>query len=95
MLDGAEAPERELPENDAEDEVEIQIDASQSMSSRERLRTLDFEQMSTAEMAEARRMIAKLRLPVKPILSRRTMAGPRGLVDPARTLRQALRHGRG
>ena len=51
LLDGAEAPD--IDEPDGGDETQIDIDASLTMSSRERLRTLDFEQMSTAEVAQA------------------------------------------
>ncbi|MFC4668581.1 VWA domain-containing protein [Seohaeicola nanhaiensis] len=83
------------PEPDAgEDETTIEVDASATMSGEERLRTLDFEQMSTAEIAAAKRMLARLTLPVKPIPSRRGMAalnGPR--VDWRRTLRASMRQG--
>ncbi len=93
LLDGL---ERDLPEmGEAEPEgTEIEVDASLTMSAEERLRTLDFEQMSNAEMAEAKRMIAKLTLPVKPLQSRRTMAATRGrLPDWRRTMRSAMRQG--
>ncbi|WP_298835421.1 VWA domain-containing protein [uncultured Roseobacter sp.] len=93
LLDGLEAPDlSDRPEGE-DDEVLIEVDASQTMSSEERLRSLDFEQMSTEEMAQARRMLSKLTLPVQPILSRRRQASLRGQVDPARTLRQAMRQG--
>ncbi|MFW2543584.1 vWA domain-containing protein [Primorskyibacter sp. 2E107] len=87
-----------MPEVPAAEEQEqgeqIEIDASQTMSAEEKLRTLDFEQMSTEEIAQAKRMIARLTLPVKPIKSRRSMAAPRGArLDYRRTLRDALRRG--
>lgn len=92
LLDGAEAPEPDQP--DADGETEIEVDASLTMSAKERLRTLDFEQMSTAEMAQAKRMIAQLKLPVKPIASRRAQKSRTGRrVDAARTLRLSMRHG--
>ena len=92
LLDGAEAPE--FAEKEQEQETQIEIDASLTMSSRERLRTLDFEQMSTSEVAQAKRMLAQLSLPVKPILSRRAQPSPRGLrIDAARTLRASMRLG--
>ncbi|WP_299782992.1 VWA domain-containing protein [uncultured Roseobacter sp.] len=94
LLDGAEAPDfgEDAPEN--EDTTEIEIDASLTMSSQERLRSLDFEQMSTAEMAAAKRMLARLNLPVRPILSRRAKASLTGRrVDAARTLRASMRQG--
>ena len=92
LLDGAQAPDQE--QSDETGETEIEVDASLTMSAKERLRTLDFEQMSTAEMAEAKRMVARLSLPVKPIPSRRAQASHRGArVDAARTLRAAMRQG--
>ena len=93
LLDGAQI---DLPEiNDRpDDEVLIEVDASATMSGEERLRTLDFEQMSAEEIAEAKRMLARLRLPVKPLASRRgqpSHAG--GGVDARRTIRRAMRRG--
>ena len=49
--------------------------------------------MSLAEMAEAKRMLARLALPVKPLPSRRGMAAPQGRIDAAKTLRASLRRG--
>ncbi|MEM7642432.1 MAG: VWA domain-containing protein [Pseudomonadota bacterium] len=79
------------PEQDAPEKVEI--DATATASGKERLRSLDFEQMSNAEMAEAKRMLATLALPVKPLASRRSQAAPQGRVDRRATLRAALRKG--
>ena len=94
LLDGA---ERDLPEfegADDDDGTEIEVDASLTMSSQERLRTLDFEQMSTQEMAQAKRMLARLSLPVKPIPSRRSIADVLGArIDGRATLRAAMRRG--
>ncbi|GHG87113.1 vWA domain-containing protein [Pseudodonghicola xiamenensis] len=93
LLDGAtpDLPET-LPE--PEEELKIEVDASRTISGQERLRTLDFEQMSTEEMVQAKRMLARLTLPVPPLASRRlraTSAGRR--YDARRTLRLALRRG--
>jgi uncharacterized protein with von Willebrand factor type A (vWA) domain len=50
--------------------------------------------MSAAEQARARRLIARLELPVEPIASRRTRADPRGRVADWRgSMRAALRSG--
>ena len=93
LLDGAlrdlpEVGDRDLPPE------EIEIDARFTLSPQERLRTLDFEQMSTAEMAEARRMLARLTLPVRPLPSRRTVADALGSRPDWRgTLRASLRQG--
>ena len=91
LLDGAEAPERE--EQPEPEETLIEVDASLTMSARERLRTLDFEQMSLSEMAQAKRMLAKLELPVPPMPSRRNVAAAQGRIDVARTMKAALRRG--
>ncbi|RBW61669.1 VWA domain-containing protein [Ruegeria sp. A3M17] len=92
LLDGV---ERDLPEvAEQEEETELEIDASQTASSEERLRSLDFEQMSTTEIAQAKRMLSRLALPVKPIESRRGQASHLGhRIDRARTLRAAMRQG--
>ncbi|MCX7646304.1 MAG: VWA domain-containing protein [Rhodobacteraceae bacterium] len=93
LLDGVARDLPELPADEGEGS-EIEIDAALTMSSEERLRTLDFEQMTPAEMAEARRMLARLSLPVPPIASRRTRADPRGAVPDWRaTMRAAMRRG--
>ncbi|WP_082152567.1 vWA domain-containing protein [Candidatus Rhodobacter oscarellae] len=92
LLDGVaqEAPEVETPGED----IAIQIDASQTASTEERLRTLDFEQMSSAEVAEAKRMLARLTLPVKPLQSRRRIAAMHGRHPDWRgTMRHAMRRG--
>ena len=93
LLDGA---LRDLPEIGDQDlpPEEIEIDARFTLSPQERLRTLDFEQMSMAEMAEARRMLARLTLPVRPLPSRRTVADALGARPDWRgTLRASLRQG--
>lgn len=93
LLDGL-TPDMPEREEEREEDVQIEIDASQTMSDKERLRSLDFEQMSNAEIAEAKRMLAKLSLPVKPIQSRRQMAANLGThADWRRTMRAAMRQG--
>ncbi|MDE4133624.1 VWA domain-containing protein [Phaeobacter sp. QD34_3] len=93
LLDGANE-QLDLPEGQDEEGTEFEIDASLTMSSEERLRSLDFEQMSTEEVARAKRILAQMRLPVQPIQSRRLMAAPRGeRADWRRTLRNAARRG--
>ncbi|MEZ5869199.1 MAG: VWA domain-containing protein [Defluviimonas denitrificans] len=93
LLDGV---DRDLPETGEEggEEVEIEADASATISAEERLKTLDFEQMSVAEVAAAKRMIARLALPVRPLTSRRTKTDPRGqIADWRGTMRAAMRRG--
>ncbi len=91
LLDGA-GGDIDLPE-DSDEGTEIEIDASLTMSHEEQFKTLDFEQMSTAEMAQAKAMLARMALPVDPVTTRRTKAAARGGIDAARTLRAALRQG--
>ncbi|WP_380058538.1 VWA domain-containing protein [Falsihalocynthiibacter sp. SS001] len=83
----------ELPENSITD-TEIEIDARRTASAEEVLRRLDFEQMSIAEMEEAKRMLAKLHLPIQPLKSRRSFGHPRGrMADWQATMRRAMRTG--
>ncbi|MEX0285534.1 MAG: VWA domain-containing protein [Paracoccaceae bacterium] len=83
-----------LPPIEDEGETKIEIDASQTMSGEEKFKTLDFEQMGTDEIARAKRMLAKLKLPVKPIASRRTKSANYGhLPDWRHTMRDAMRRG--
>jgi uncharacterized protein len=90
LLDGQLPP---APKDDAEAD-QIEIDASATMSAEERLKTLDFEQMSADEIAAAKRMLAKLSLPVQPLKTRRSHPSTlTAKIDPRRTLRAALRHG--
>jgi uncharacterized protein with von Willebrand factor type A (vWA) domain len=92
LLDGV---EQEAPQPAfGEAETEVQIDASATASEAERLRTLDFEQMSAAEIARAKAMLARLALPVAPLPARRSEAAPRGRQpDWPRTMRAAVRRG--
>ncbi|UWR50180.1 vWA domain-containing protein [Phaeobacter inhibens] len=94
LLDGAEAPDRPDPPEGEEPPEQLELNAELTMSREERLRQLDFEQMSTAEVAEAKRMLAKMQLPIRPIQSRRLMASPTGpRIDWRRTMAQAARQG--
>jgi uncharacterized protein len=90
LLDGHQP---DLPDRESEAGDQIEIDATATMSHEERLKTLDFEQMSIAEIAQAKRMLARLSLPVKPLTSRRFSAGAGARIDARRTLRGALRQG--
>lgn len=72
---------------------ELEIDARFTYSDQEVLQEKDFEQMSAEEVAEARQMISKLRLPLEQIQSRRNRPHNRsGQIDMGRTLRKALRN---
>ena len=93
LLDGAnlDAPQ---PESAEDEGTEIEIDTSLTMSSEERLRSLDFEQMSTDEVAQAKRILAQLKLPVAPLKSRRLRSDASGSsIDFAATMRASMRRG--
>lgn len=93
LLDGQGPEPPEDRSTPGEDEVELTIDAAQTASGDERLRSLDFEQMSVAEAARARRILAEMTLPVPPILTRRYASGAGRSVDMRRTLARAARQG--
>ena len=92
LLDGVERDAPEGNPGESGEDVKIDIDASMTMSSEERLKTLDFEQMGNDEIAKAKRMLSKLSLPVKPLASRRGWPSSKGhIVDSRSTLRAAMR----
>ncbi len=69
----------------------VEVDAFLSFSPRELLQRLDFETMSAAELAAARRLIARLELPLRPVRTRRQVSDPRGPRFDARgTLKAAI-----
>ncbi len=85
---------QEPPPMEEGEEDETEIEASLTWSAEERLQTVDFESMTAAEQADARRAIARLKMPVRPLATRRTRADPRGRQPDMRaTMRQSLRQG--
>jgi uncharacterized protein with von Willebrand factor type A (vWA) domain len=92
ILAGGEAT-AEKPSDEVEEKVEL--DAVLTFSDRELLQAKDFETMSAAEMADAKDALARLRLPIGLVRTRRFRTDRRGRqADPRRTLRAALRSGR-
>ncbi len=70
------------------------MDAVLTVSDRERLQQMDFEAMSAEEIAEAKREIRRLALPLDARRTRRLRSDPQGPVtDLRRTIRQSLRQG--
>jgi len=91
LLDGTQPDPEHI---DDEQGTDIEFDASLTMSASEKLRSLDFEQMSTDEVARAKRVLSQMTLPVQPLHSRRLIAAPGGpRPDWRRTLRAASRQG--
>ena len=101
----AEPPSRRLLEamspnvendNDSEDgkEPEIEVEATMTTSVRELLQKTDFEDMSTEEMTRAKAAIARMRLPIQDIPTRRFKpAHAARRIDMRATLRAAMRTG--
>ncbi len=74
----------------------IELDARMAMSDAEVFRSKDFERMTALEIAEAKREIANLVLPLDRVKTRRYAPDPRGrLIDPRRTMRASTRGGGG
>ncbi|HWO26841.1 MAG TPA: VWA domain-containing protein [Kofleriaceae bacterium] len=69
------------------------VDALLAYSADLVLRTRDFDQMSAEELARARALVRRIDLGAPPLVTRRTRPDARGSIDPARTVRRALRHG--
>lgn len=81
------------PEEQPE-EQKVEMDAQLTFSSREVLQRMDFDTMSAAELAEAKKMIRQLRLPLPRIRTRRHAPDARGArVHLRATLRESLREG--
>ncbi|MFL6566211.1 MAG: vWA domain-containing protein [Burkholderiales bacterium] len=77
-----------------ESKEKIELEARLTFSSREVLQRMDFDTMSAAELAEAKKLIAALRLPLPVVRTRRFRphrAGSR--IDLRRSLRESLREG--
>mgnify|MGYP000878038134 FL=1 len=73
---------------------QVEVDARFTMSASEVLQTKDFAQMSADEIARARAVIARLRMPSEKMKLRRWKPDPHGLrIDPRGTFRKSLRSG--
>lgn len=79
-----------------EPEPEQVLEARLTVSDTEILKSKDFAQMSAQEIARAKALVAKLRLPDDRIETRRYVAAHgEGRIDPRRTFRRSLRGGGG
>jgi uncharacterized protein with von Willebrand factor type A (vWA) domain len=85
--------EREQAQEE-ERQQEIETDASLDFSRAELLQHADFETMSGAELAQAKKLIARLRLPIPEVQTRRFRPDARGArIDLPGTLRASMRGG--
>jgi hypothetical protein len=81
-------PREDAPRRDGDEE--LALDAAFSFSPREVLQARDFATMTAGELAQVKRMIARLRLPLPRLPVRRTRPDDRGArVDLRATLRRA------
>ncbi len=72
----------------------LELEARLTFSSREVLQHMDFDTMSAAELAQAKRMLAELRLPLPLLRTRRKKISVKGrAIDLRATLRETLREG--
>lgn len=75
-------------------EERTELEARLTFSSREVLQRMDFDTMSAAELAQARKMISQLRLPLPLIRTRRKRPSAGGKsINLRATLRESLREG--
>jgi uncharacterized protein with von Willebrand factor type A (vWA) domain len=90
----AEALQTPKPPNDQPPPPRDEVDAVLTVSERERLQEMDFEAMSAAEIAAAKREIARLHLPLDMRRTRRARPDPTGpRLDLRRTIRDSMRTG--
>jgi len=87
------APARAPPPNPANETAkeEVRFETQFSFSERERLQQADFETMTTAEYALAKKLAERAPLPVQPVTRRRHEAAARGALDLRRTLQHMAR----
>src|SRR5256884_1247277 len=88
------APAPRVPSLETQ-EQEIDLDATLTFSSREVLQTKDFETMTVAELAQVKLMIARLRLPLPELPTRRTRPAERGTTIDLRATLRAMASARG
>ncbi|MFN3671042.1 MAG: vWA domain-containing protein, partial [Bosea sp. (in: a-proteobacteria)] len=82
--------------DDQEPRELTELSARLTVSDREILKSRDFAQMSAAEIARAKQLIAQLRLPDDTVPTRRFQPSHRGArIDPRATFRRSLRAGGG
>jgi uncharacterized protein with von Willebrand factor type A (vWA) domain len=88
---GASPPPRDRSDRSEAGE-RAEVDAALTFSADEVLRSRDFEQMSAAELARARRIVAGMTIGLRPVRTRRFAPDPHGArIDLARTARDSRR----
>lgn len=86
------APKEKPQDGQSPEEEEIELDAAFTVSEREVLQHADFETMTAEELAQAKKLITELRLPIPEIRTRRLKRDPHGRhIDMRATLRSSVR----
>ncbi len=81
---------------DAQEQEQVEVDATMTFSDSEVLQSMDFESMSAEEVEEAKAALSRMRIPIKAFPTRRFRPDSRGTrVDMRATMRSALRTGGG
>ncbi len=82
------------PPEDQPERERVDLDSRLTVSDVELFRSRDFDGMSALELAEARREVARLVMPLQHVKTRRFVADPHGnRPDPRRAMRASLRAG--
>jgi uncharacterized protein len=88
------APPPDVEEREREREEKVEIDMAFTVSEREVLQHADFETMTNEELAQAKKLIAELRLPIPEVRTRRLHRDSRGRrIDMRATMQASLRTG--
>ncbi|MSQ18510.1 MAG: VWA domain-containing protein [Betaproteobacteria bacterium] len=88
------APPPDVQEREQEREEKVEIDMAFTVSEREVLQHADFETMTGEELAQAKKLIAELRLPIPEVCTRRLHRDSRGRrIDMRATMQASLRTG--
>jgi uncharacterized protein with von Willebrand factor type A (vWA) domain len=94
LAEQRQAGQGEAPEGADDAPPEYEIDASLTFSEKEKLQHKDFEQMSREEIARAKAAMARFRLPVHDVPTRRWLESAHGRrMDLRRTMRRSMRGG--
>ncbi len=88
------APPPDVQEREREREEKVEIDMAFTVSEREVLQHADFETMTNEELAQAKKLIAELRLPIPEVRTRRLRPDSHGRrIDMRATMQASLRTG--
>ncbi|MGB1007617.1 MAG: VWA domain-containing protein, partial [Thalassobaculaceae bacterium] len=71
LAEALRGPPADSDDSEEDGETEMRFDAALTYSDKDVFRTMDFEKMSLAELAQAKAAIGRLRLPIRPIPTRR------------------------